>query len=145
GPGLALRARRNNVIVTPVDGDQPSLLMGLVTWAEVLGLEIIAAGKASEYDFVFDPKLKTLNSNGKVAFTPEFADWIEPSTLDQETIAARRSEIAVEFPQRAVPDLCEMTLVANATGFIVDRADLHVPIARITEVADFFSPLASGG
>src|SRR5690606_15194969 len=29
GPGLALRARRNNVIVTPVDGDQPSLLMGL--------------------------------------------------------------------------------------------------------------------
>lgn len=145
GPGLALRARRNNVIVTPVDGDQPSLLMGLVTWAEVLGLEIIAAGKASEYDFVFDPKEKTLNSNGKIAPAPDFADWMEPAISDLATISAKRSEIAAEFPQRAVPDLCEMTLVANATGFLVDRADLHVPIARITEVADFFSPTESGG
>ncbi len=145
GPGLALRARRNKVIVTPVDGDQPSLLMGLVTWAEVLGLEIISAGKASEYDFVFDPKQNTLNSNGKVASLPAFADWIEPATTDLEAIAAKRSEIAAEFPQRAVPDLCEMTLVANATGFLVDRSDLHVPLARITEVADFFSPRESGG
>jgi predicted homoserine dehydrogenase-like protein len=145
GPGLALRARNNNVIVTPVDGDQPSLLMGLVTWAEVLGLEIIAAGKASEYDFVFDPKQKTLSSNGKVAPAPDFAEWIEPATFDLPTISARRSQIAADFPQRAVPDLCEMTLVANATGFLVDRADLHVPIARITEVADFFAPRASGG
>jgi predicted homoserine dehydrogenase-like protein len=145
GPGLALRARRNNVIVTPVDGDQPSLLMGLVTWAEVLGLDIIAAGKASEYDFVFDPKEGTLNSNGKIAPAPGFAEWMEPQTTDLGTIAKRRSEIAAEFPQRAVPDLCEMTLVANATGFLVDRADLHVPIARITEVADFFSSTASGG
>ena len=145
GPGLALRARNNNVIVTPVDGDQPSLLMGLVTWAEVLGLDVIAAGKASEYDFVYDPKQKTLSSNGKTASAPDFGDWIEPATLDLSTIAARRSEIAAEFPQRAVPDLCEMTLVANATGFLVDRADLHVPIARITEVADFFSERSSGG
>lgn len=59
GPGLSLRARQNNVIVTPVDGDQPSLLMGLITWAEVLGLDIVAAGKASEYDFVFDPENET--------------------------------------------------------------------------------------
>ncbi|MBB6509907.1 putative homoserine dehydrogenase-like protein [Rhizobium soli] len=145
GPGLALRARNNNGIVTPVDGDQPSLLMGLVTWAEVLGLDIIAAGKASEYDFVYDPKQKTLSSNGKTASAPDFGDWIEPASLDLATIAARRSEIAAEFPQRAVPDLCEMTLVANATGFLVDRADLHVPIARITEVADFFSERSSGG
>jgi predicted homoserine dehydrogenase-like protein len=145
GPGLALRARKTGVIVTPVDGDQPSLLMGLITWAEVLGLNIIAAGKASEYDFVFDSNGKTLQSNGKVAPAPDFAEWMEPATFDLATISARRSEIAADFPQRAVPDLCEMTLVANATGFVVDRAELHVPIARITEVADFFSPRSSGG
>ena len=45
----------HGVICTPVDGDQPSLLIDLVTWAEVLGMDIIAAGKSSEYDFVFDP------------------------------------------------------------------------------------------
>lgn len=145
GPGLALRARRNNVIVTPVDGDQPSLLMGLVTWAQVLGLDIIAAGKSSEYDFVFDPKQKTLASNGKTAPVPDFADWLEPDGFDLAAVGAKRSELAAAFPQRAVPDLCEMTLVANATGFLVDRPDLHVPIARITEVADFFSPRDSGG
>lgn len=145
GPGLALRARRNNVIVTPVDGDQPSLLMALVTWAEILGLEIVSAGKSSEYDFVFDPAAKTLASNGKVAQAPAFAEWMEPATFDLATIAANRSQIASEFPQRAVPDLCEMTLVANATGFGVDRPELHVPIARITEVADFFSTRESAG
>jgi predicted homoserine dehydrogenase-like protein len=42
--------------MTPVDGDQPSLLMGLATWAEMLGFTMVAAGKSSEYDFVFDEK-----------------------------------------------------------------------------------------
>ncbi len=145
GPGLALRARANNVIVTPVDGDQPSLLMTLITWAEVLGLEIIAAGKASEYDFIFDPATSTLSSNGKHVSLPAFADWLDASNHDLQTIAKQRSQIACAFAQRAVPDLCEMTLVANATGFDVDRADLHAPIARITEVADFFSLQANAG
>ncbi|WP_283195310.1 flagellar biosynthesis protein FlgA [Rhizobium sp. AN80A] len=145
GPGLSLRARQNNVIVTPVDGDQPSLLMGLITWAEVLGLDIVAAGKASEYDFVFDPENETLTSNGKTAAVPGFGELIEPTTVALTEIAARRGAIAESFAQRAVPDLCEMTLVANANGFTVDRPALHAPIARITEVADFFSPRASGG
>jgi predicted homoserine dehydrogenase-like protein len=145
GPGLSLRARENNVIVTPVDGDQPSLLMGLITWAEVLGLDIVAAGKASEYDFVFDPERETLTSNGRTAVALGFGALIEPATSNLAEIAARRGAFADTFPQRAVPDLCELTLVANANGFTVDRADLHAPIARITEVADFFSPRASGG
>lgn len=139
GPGLSLRARQKNVIVTPVDGDQPSLLMALVTWAEVLGLEIIAAGKASEYDFIFDPETKTMSSNGKVASLPAFAEWMDSLGHDLKTIVENRAQIATEFPQRAVPDLCELTLVANATGFGVDRAELHAPIARITEIADLFS------
>ena len=43
---------------------------------------------------------------------------------------------AAALPQRAVPDLCELTLVANALGMGPDRPDLHAPIARITEIAD---------
>jgi predicted homoserine dehydrogenase-like protein len=54
GSELARRAQEKNLVVTPVDGDQPSLLIGLITWARVLGLEVVAAGKSSEYDFVFD-------------------------------------------------------------------------------------------
>ena len=48
GPYLAAYARRHGKVVTPVDGDQPSLLIGLITWAQTLGFEILAAGKSSE-------------------------------------------------------------------------------------------------
>src|SRR5215207_5579138 len=39
GPILARRARAAGVPYTPVDGDQPSLLVGLVSWARVLGCQ----------------------------------------------------------------------------------------------------------
>ncbi|TCU20036.1 NAD(P)H-dependent oxidoreductase [Rhizobium sullae] len=145
GPGLVARARRNNVLVTPVDGDQPSLLMGLISWAQVLGLDIIAAGKSSEYDFVFDPAKNILTSNGTSIYAPEFAAWLELGALAAPDVAAGRAQAAAALPQRTVPDLCELTLVANATGFTVDRLDLHAPIARIGEVPDFFAPVEEGG
>jgi hypothetical protein len=56
GPGLSALARDHDRVMTPVDGDQPSLLMGLATWAEMLSFTMVAAGKSSEYDFVFDEK-----------------------------------------------------------------------------------------
>ncbi|MBV8096500.1 MAG: homoserine dehydrogenase, partial [Acetobacteraceae bacterium] len=37
GPFLAAEAARRGLVCTPVDGDQPSLLIGLITWAETLG------------------------------------------------------------------------------------------------------------
>ena len=44
-----------------------------------------------------------------------------------------------------MPDLCELTIVANATGFVADRPDLHAPAARIPEVADLFAPREAAG
>ena len=38
-----------------VNGDQPRNLLDLYSWGKILGLEIVAAGKASEYDFVWNP------------------------------------------------------------------------------------------
>lgn len=55
GPWLNQLALKHNAVYTTVDGDQPSNLIGLITWAQVLGLEIVAAGKSSEYDFVWSP------------------------------------------------------------------------------------------
>jgi predicted homoserine dehydrogenase-like protein len=145
GPGLAHRARRQGRIVTPVDGDQPSLLIGLTSWAEVLGLEILAAGKSSEYDFVFDPETGSLTSNGRTVAAPDFAPWLHLGDRDSDEVAAGRAAAAAALPQRAVPDLCELTVVANATNLVPDRPDLHAPIARIGEVADFFSRREDGG
>lgn len=47
GAWLAATACGKGMVCTPVDGDQPSLLIDLVTWAEMLGLEIIAAGASA--------------------------------------------------------------------------------------------------
>ena len=54
GPRSETFGRPKSVVYTEVEGDQPSLLIGLNSWAETLGLEVLAAGKSSEYDFVLE-------------------------------------------------------------------------------------------
>lgn len=146
GPGLARLARENGVVVTPVDGDQPSLLIALASWAEVLGLEIIAAGKSSEYDFVLDVATGDVTCNGVTRSLPALREHWLPGSRSIVTNAAERARILGEaFPLRAVPDLCEMTLVANALGFSADAAGFHAPPARIPELADLFAERSEGG
>jgi len=145
GPGLAALAADRGKIVTTVDGDQPSLLIGLVTWAEVMGFDIIAAGKSSEYDFVFDPSSRRVSSNGRVAEGIDLASCWDLGTRTVDDVLSMRHAAIAGFPQRAVPDLCELMVVANATGLQPDRTDLHAPLARIIEVPTIFSQRSSGG
>lgn len=145
GPGLARMAAERGLIVTPVDGDQPSLLIGLVTWAEVLGLEILAAGKSSEYDFVFDPAASTVTVNGVTHTVPGFGALWKMGAPDAAPVLESRRRALGMFRQHAVPDLCELAIVANATGLMPDVACFHAPVARIGEVPDVFSDAASGG
>ncbi len=145
GPILAHLARQRGRIVTPVDGDQPSLLIGLITWAQALGFDIIAAGKSSEYDFVYDDAAGTMTSNGKTIAMPDFAPHCALGTRPVSDVADARAKACAALPQRAVPDLCELLVVANATGLLPDRADLHAPIARIPEVPSFFGLATEGG
>ena len=134
GPELGRRAAARGLVVTPADGDQPSLLIGLVTWAEVLGLTIICAGKSSESVFVFDPATGAVTSNGRTVAAPGLGDWLDPWERQWAEFVAARSAAAADLPQRAVPDLCELALVANATALSPDRPDLHAPILRIPEI-----------
>lgn len=145
GPGLAAIAEAKGKVVTPVDGDQPSLLIDLITWAELLGFEIIAAGKSSEYDFVWNSEKGTLTSNGVTISAPDFGQFDRLGDRDCADIANGRSSAAAALPQRAVPDLCELSVVANATGFGPDIAELHAPIARISEVPSMLCEKADGG
>ena len=54
GPMLNHIAAEKGVVYSLVNGDQPRNLLDLWSWAKLLGLEIICAGKSSEYDFVWD-------------------------------------------------------------------------------------------
>lgn len=145
GPGLAAVAKQRGRVVTPIDGDQPSLLIGQVTWAETLGFTVVAAGKSSEYDFVFDEASGTLESNRQSTQAPRLARHWDIGDRSPADVVQARAEIAAALPQRTVPDLCELLIVANSTGTMPDRPDLHAPISRISEVPTLFSTKAEGG
>jgi predicted homoserine dehydrogenase-like protein len=144
GPALAARARKAGVGYTLVEGDQPALLIGLVSWARTLGLPIMAAGKSSEYDYVYDPATHRVTWTDRSTTAPSIASlW----TLGADVRATvdKRAEALAELPQRTVPDNCEMALVANATALVPDRPDFHAPMARTVELPDLYKPRSQGG
>ena len=148
GPILGRKAREKGVVYTIGDGDQPSMLIGLVSWARVLGLGIVGAGKSSEYDFIYDPVAKRLNCPGqKESFDCPGMDglWQFGERSAQSVVDARAVLLDERLSMRSVPDMCEMTVVANATGLKPDTPRFHAPAARMLEMPDLFCPKADGG
>ncbi|MFM0323426.1 NAD(P)H-dependent oxidoreductase [Caballeronia glebae] len=143
GPYLNRLAIENKVVYTTPDGDQPSNLIGLVTWARVLGFEVVAAGKSSEYDFIYDPAAHTVDYLEQRHAVSLDGCW----TLgdDIATTLAARSQALSMLPQSATPDYCELNVVANSTGLLPATDALNYPLARINELADIFVPREDGG
>lgn len=144
GPALYARARAAGVPYTLVDGDQPALLIGLVSWARTLGMPIVAAGKSSEYDFVFHPQDGATRWLERSVAAPQIAGLWDLGGDIPATVAKRAAALA-ELPQRTVPDSCEMALVANATGLMPEGAEFHAPLAHTNELPDIYGPRAAGG
>jgi predicted homoserine dehydrogenase-like protein len=145
GPALAARARAAGLPWTLVDGDQPSLLVGLVSWARTLGLPIVAAGKSSEYDFVFDPARGVTTWLSESVASPTLSTAWSLAEGDVAPTMAARAEALASLPLRTVPDSCEMALVANATGLMPEMERFHAPLARTVELPDIYGPRAPGG
>jgi predicted homoserine dehydrogenase-like protein len=147
GPMLSRLAGKAGVIYTPVDGDQHGLLIGLVSWAESLGLEVVCGGKARPYDFVYDENTgEVTNGLETVKLSMEEKKTlgkIQPGQTGR-VIEARRN-ILQELPQVAEADLCESVIAANSTGLLPDMPSMHAPIVRITEIADVLSREDEGG
>jgi len=140
GPLLAHRAAAAGVVYAPVDGDQPALLIQLALWAQVCGLTILSAAKASEYDFVFDPQAETVTCVSQVEKVPGFGGLWSYDGRDPASVIRAREEALQAIPQRTVADLTEMGIVANALGLDVDRPDFHAPVARVQEIPDLLVP-----
>lgn len=145
GPILDRTARRAGLVHTPVDGDQPALLIRLVAWARGLGLEIVAAGKSSEYDFVLDPVAETVTVRGQRVEAKGFGQlWTLAPGGIEATLRARAEALAA-LPQRTAPDFCEMAIVANGTGLCPDNPGFHAPILRPLEIPGVLCPRSHGG
>ncbi|MGE8943785.1 hypothetical protein ACO2I3_17915 [Leptospira interrogans] len=144
GPVLAAKARAAGVAYTLVDGDQPALLIGLVSWARTLGLPVICAGKSSEYDYVYDPATHDVTWTTERVTAPGIVELWDLGADRVATVNARAEALA-GLPQRTVPDNCEMALVANATGLLPDRPDFHAPLTRAIELPELYIPTSDGG
>lgn len=145
GPWLTRLAQQHGRIFTPLDGDQPALLIGLISWAQTLGFEIIAAGKSSEYDFIWHQEQQSIVCNGQVYPALGMAALWDLSEDDQRTTALDRGRHLADIPQISAPDLCEMTNVANATGLLPDRPEFHALVLRNHEVPTLLDSEARGG
>ncbi|MGH9354810.1 MAG: homoserine dehydrogenase [Terriglobia bacterium] len=144
GPWLSSLAAEHKVSYTTTDGDQPGNLIGLISWARLLGLRIVAAGKSSEFDYVFDPATGNVVYRDIAYKAPELGSlWRLGSNA--AGVMRRRSDVLGALPQRATPDFCEMNIVANATGLVPSCEALTFPICRVAELADVFIPRDEGG
>jgi len=144
GITLSRLAAKHNVVYTTGDGDQPANLIGWVSWARVLGLEIVAAGKSSEYDLVFNPQAGTITQLDQTISAPAMGDLLRLGDDIPATLAARRAALN-GLKTSATADYCEMSVVATNTGMIPDVELLHYPIARTSELADIYALREDGG
>jgi len=144
GPMLAHLAAEAGVVYTLADGDQPSLLVGLVERARLLGLEVVMAGKSGEHDMVWnaeDELLTHLVTGHPYYLAAGFGDlW----SGDRDAVRERAATV-YGAPLRTPSDLTEMAVVANHTGLGFDAEELHAPIARWPELANLFRPRDAGG
>ncbi|MDR5699390.1 homoserine dehydrogenase [Agromyces aerolatus] len=141
---LAERAADRGVVSTTGAGDQPANLVALLGWAERLGLRVVAAGKSSEYDLVFDRAAGTASVLDHTIDAPALgAHWDLGDDL-AATLAARREAVR-DLKLGAAADYCEIAVVANLTGLAVDTPEMHYPIVRYRELADVLRPRSAGG
>jgi predicted homoserine dehydrogenase-like protein len=146
GVTLAAEAAAAGVRYLPGDGDQPANLIRLLAWVERVGLEVVALGKSSEYDLVFDPAAGTVTQLDTTIATPALGDLL---TLDaagsvRATLAAR-ADLVADLKRSAAADHCEMTVVSLYSGALADAPELHYPVVRPDELADVYAAHEDGG
>lgn len=145
GPVLNQVAAEHNAVYALVNGDQPRNLLDLYSWARLLGLEVIVAGKSSEYDFVWDResgKMHYLDGESDAESMPEMLEhWYYKGT---ETLEGRK-KLLEKYAEVISADLCEMNLVSNVTGLVPSSPFLSYPVAKTSELAEIFIPEEDGG
>lgn len=142
GPELARMAKAAGLVHTLVEGDQPSLLCQLIARARALGFPVVAAGKSTESDYVFDPRAGTVTSWGRAEAAPA---GYEALFAPADPAAALAGRMIPGLATATVPDHTEMTIVANHCGLRPDTAAMHGPVVRTVELPQVFCPLDDGG
>jgi len=147
GPILKHLADKAGVVFTTDDGDQPGLLMGLVSWARSIGLEVLCGGNM--HDCLYNPMELTVKQDGSVVKLREEDKWaLEPIPAGKAQLYhnARRQILADLMQDNDDGDtICHIAVSANGTGLLPDTPVGHRPVARFTELPEILCPVEDGG
>ena len=147
GPILKHLADRAGVVFTTDDGDQPGLLMGLVSWARSLGLEVLCGGNM--HDCLYDPAEATVRKDGCVVKVREEDRWalerIPAGQADRYASARRRAFADFRPDEECGDTICHMAVSANGTGLLPDTPVGHRPVVRFAELPEVLCPVEEGG
>lgn len=155
GPILKKLAHDNGLVYTQVDGDQHGLLIAMYEWAKLAGLTVISAGKARDGEFIYNEAKRTvfIEADG---ITVHESKTIEVSEEDlayfrkippgkAKEFVHKRTELFRELPGAGAFDLCEMTIVANATDLDPETPSLIKAPLKITELPIAYCEEENGG
>jgi predicted homoserine dehydrogenase-like protein len=149
GPMLKHLADRAGVVFTTDDGDQPGLVMGMVSWARVLGFEVLCGGNLHELRY--SPKEGAFSipwGRGSLA-VPSESRWalerIPEGQAPRYMEARRRLTADWEAFGQDGDSLAHMAVTANGTGLAPDTPGTHLPLARLEELPEILCPEEDGG
>ncbi|MDD7385258.1 MAG: hypothetical protein SPI12_00025 [Actinomycetaceae bacterium] len=145
GAALSEEAVAHGVNYVLADGDQPGNLMRLTAWIDALGLDIVAVGKAGEFDLVFNPSTQSLYYRGAEYAAPGMADLLELPENHTASHVYARAAVVPDLKRAVAADYCEMAAVAQRLGYGADTETMHYPIARPAELADIYALRKDGG
>ena len=145
GPILNRTAAENGAVYALVNGDQPRNLLDLYSWAMLLGLEVVAAGKSSEYDFVWDRETGELLYTDGTTTAEHMPGMLSCWRYEGKKTLDERRRLLDKYTEVISADLCEMNLVSNVTGLVPASPFLSYPVAKTSELADIFIPEEDGG
>jgi predicted homoserine dehydrogenase-like protein len=124
GRFLKEEAKKAGVVYTGAAGDEPAATLELVSFAQSLGFEIVAAGKGKNNALKFDAM---------------------PEDYEAEAKARNmNARMLTEFVDGS-KTMVEMVAVANATGLVPDVPGMHGPSATREDLAQVLSTKADGG
>ena len=147
GPMLKHLADKAGVVFTTDDGDEPGLVMGLVSWAHSLGLEVLCGGNL--HSCFYDPATASVTSRGKTIQISEKDRWALariPAGEAARYIETRRRLFADwRVDEECGDPLAHMAVLANGTGLLPDVPVGHRSVVRYLELPEVFCPVEDGG
>jgi len=133
GKYLADLARKNNVICSMAYGDQPSLIMEQIEWAQLNGFSVICAGKGTKYhpDFEYSTPDTVWGHYGLSKERAEIESGMNPKMFNS-FLCGDKSAI-------------EMCAVSNASNLKCPSNGLTFPPVGVYDIAKKLIPKEEGG